>query len=509
MRTFFCSLFVVFISMLAGAPAADAQKRVALVIGNSAYHYTPALMNPRNDAADMTVVLKGHGFEIIEGYDLDKPAFERTVRNFSAALKGAEAGVFFYAGHGLQAGGQNYLVPIDAKAESPDALEFEMVRVDIIHRIMERQTNTNILFLDACRDNPLARNLARSMGTRSTEISRGLAAIESGVGTLISFSTQPGNVALDGAGRNSPFARALIKHISSTSDDLSNILISVRNDVMSETQRKQVPWEHSALTGKFFFNSTSQPQPTKTPPARLSEAAEAWDRTRDLTDVAILEAFVAHYRETFFAELARARINELNKQSNAALTSLKATSKGTESAALDDEHRAGLQPAPHSGTQIGGLFTEADAKRVNALAEKHKLMLPDFQIETPDDDVPAELRRFIGIWVDETGGEARARKHMIIMTAVEKDGKVYGHFLSGPPTASSADKSSAGGFKFIGKITGNTMRFSDPGGTMQYRNSLTSTNHINYLWSNDKGQYAARVLNPVWSLVEMERSAKR
>ena len=121
--------------------------------------------------------------------------------------------MLFYAGHGLQVAGENYLVPIDAKAEDATALEFEMLRVAVIHRIMEQQTNTNILFLDACRDNPLARNLARGMGTRSTEVGSGLARIESGVGTLISFSTQPGNVALDGTGRNSPFAGALVKQL--------------------------------------------------------------------------------------------------------------------------------------------------------------------------------------------------------------------------------------------------------------------------------------------------------
>ena len=94
-----------------------------------------------------------------------------------------------------------------------------MVKVDVVHRVMERLTNTNMLFLDACRDNPLSRNLARAMGTRSADIGRGLAVVESGVGTLISFSTQPGNVALDGTGRNSPFAAALIKHIGSSKDD--------------------------------------------------------------------------------------------------------------------------------------------------------------------------------------------------------------------------------------------------------------------------------------------------
>ena len=136
--------------------AAFAQKRVALVIGNSAYEHTPKLANPKNDATDIVASLKKHGVEVVEGFDLDKASFDRKVREFATALRGAEAGVFFYAGHGLQVAGQNYLVPIDAKADSADALDFEMVRVDIVHRIMERQTNTNILFLDACRDNPMA-----------------------------------------------------------------------------------------------------------------------------------------------------------------------------------------------------------------------------------------------------------------------------------------------------------------------------------------------------------------
>jgi uncharacterized caspase-like protein len=200
MRYFGSVIFVLVFSMLVAVPFAYSQKRVALVIGNSAYQHTPRLTNPANDATDIAVGLKKHGFQVIDGFDLDKPAFERKVREFAAALNGADAGLFFYAGHGLQVAGQNYLVPIDAKAEGMDALEFEMIRAEAIQRIMERQSNTNILFLDACRDNPLARNLARSMGTRSSEVGRGLAAVESGIGTLISFSTQPGNVAIDGAG---------------------------------------------------------------------------------------------------------------------------------------------------------------------------------------------------------------------------------------------------------------------------------------------------------------------
>src|SRR5262249_29945171 len=117
---------------------AHAQKRVALVIGNSAYQHTPRLENPKNDATDMAAVLKQLGFEVIDGFDLDKVAFERKVRDFSVALRTAEVGLFFYAGHGLQVGGRNYLVPVDAQAETADALDWEMVRLDLVQRTMER-----------------------------------------------------------------------------------------------------------------------------------------------------------------------------------------------------------------------------------------------------------------------------------------------------------------------------------------------------------------------------------
>ncbi len=246
---------VVLLAILLGLiwPQPAAARRVALVVGNSAYVHAPVLANPRNDAADVASALRRLGFTVIEGLDLDKAALDRKLRDFAGALQGSTAGVFFYAGHGLQVAGHNYLVPVDAQLGTAAALEFEMVRADLVQRVMEREASTNILFLDACRDNPLARNLARAMGTRSADIGRGLAAAESGVGTLISFSTQPGNVALDGSGRNSPFAGALVRHMSASTDDLGAILIGVRNDVMKETAGKQVPWEHSALTGRFFF----------------------------------------------------------------------------------------------------------------------------------------------------------------------------------------------------------------------------------------------------------------
>ena len=173
--------FMASILTLAGAPgAADAQGRVALVIGNSAYRHAAPLANPKNDAADVAAALRKLNFRVIEGVDLDKAAFDRKVAEFAGALRGASVGLFFYAGHGLQVGGQNYLVPVDAQADTAAALDFQMVRLDLVQRTMEREAQTNILFLDACRDNPLARNLARTMGTRSTDVGRGLAAAEFG-----------------------------------------------------------------------------------------------------------------------------------------------------------------------------------------------------------------------------------------------------------------------------------------------------------------------------------------
>ncbi len=280
-----------------------AAKRVALVIGNGAYKHAGALANPKNDATDMAGTLKALGFEVILGVDLGKSALDAKVRDFARALGDSDAGVLFYAGHGLQVAGQNYLVPIDAKLDGERDLDFETVRLDFILRQMElnRETKTNIVFLDACRDNPLARNLARSMGTRSTSIGHGLAQVDAGVGTFVAFSTQPGNVALDGTGRNSPFASALTKRIKEPGKNLNAIMIDVRKDVLSATAGKQVPWDHSALTGDFFFSLAAAYQGVpKSPPAaaatedsgamkeRIKKLEEELKRNADATQSAEL-----------------------------------------------------------------------------------------------------------------------------------------------------------------------------------------------------------------------------
>ena len=292
---------------LAGQPGL-AGKRVALVIGNSAYTNAPTLTNPKNDAEDMAAALKRLGFDVNAGTDLDKRGMDRKI--LEKALAGAEAGVFHYSGHGLQVAGVNYLVPVDASLESAAALRVEAVRLDFVQETMERQTKTNILFLDACRNNPLARNLARTLGTRSAEIGRGLAAVESGAGTLISFSTQPGNVALDGTGRNSPYSGPLAKTIAQPGEDVLSMLTGVRNAVMAATGDKQVPWDNNALRAKFYFNAAVKPGTAGAP---LSADAQAWSLIQNSESPAMLEEFGRRFPDSPYAGFAKARVEELTR----------------------------------------------------------------------------------------------------------------------------------------------------------------------------------------------------
>ena len=283
---------VLVASLLAAAPAL-AEKRVALVIGNSAYTHASVLSNPANDAAEMAKVLTEAGFQVIAGVDLDKRAFDGKMRDFARVLGNADVALFYYAGHALQVGGRNYLVPIDAAMQGERDLDFEAVSVDFVLRQMEieRENKTNLVFLDACRDNPLARNLARSMGTRSTSVGQGLAQVKTGVGTFISYSTQPGNVALDGTGTNSPFTEALVKGIKVSGRNLTSVMIDVRKDVLSATGGKQVPWDHSSLTGDFYFQLAAAPGFVARPEgpsqvdiqARLKELEEELQRKTDQT----------------------------------------------------------------------------------------------------------------------------------------------------------------------------------------------------------------------------------
>ncbi len=361
------ALFLILVSS-----QARAEKRVALVIGNSAYQNTAALKNSKNDARDMASTLTRLGFEVVEGMDLDKRAMERTIRLFATKLGRADVALFFFAGHGVQVGGQNYLLPVDAKLSGEGDVDFESLALTLVLKQMERDAKTSIVLLDACRDNPLARNLARGMGTRSVQIGQGLAEVKAGVGTLIGFSTQPGNVALDGDGHNSPYAAALVKHMETPGKDVSAVLVAVRNDVLHATDGKQVPWEHTSLTGEVYFRPGSAPGATTTntapPPAFKTTAPFVpdydkemeiafWNAVKESKSPAVLQTYLDRFPGGTFSGLARVMVDQLKQNQGAK------ASGGTRVANLPSD-ASKLPDAPSTNAPALARALQSELKRV-------------------------------------------------------------------------------------------------------------------------------------------------
>src|SRR5215471_5471388 len=257
------------------ATQAVAERRVALVIGNAHYAHTPALPNPRNDAQDVADTLKKVGFEVTLGYDLDQIKFARIIDNFARALEGADIGLFFYAGHGLQINERNYLVSTEAKLESAFLVPSETIELDAVVRLMEAKTGTNLIFIDACRNNPLTDNLKHNLTAvnRAITVGRGLARIEpTSRDTLIAFSAAPGQEAADGTGRNSPFTAALLRHLVKPGVEVSVMLKEVTADVRRDTNNAQRPQQLSDMSKTFYFVNA---EPAAVPPYRPGQPGES------------------------------------------------------------------------------------------------------------------------------------------------------------------------------------------------------------------------------------------
>lgn len=245
---------LVFAALLVfGATPAFAQfgdefgERYALVIGNSDYDHVEDLPNTARDAEAMADALGALRFTVFKGIDLTAAEFERLIEDFDAAATDADTVVFYYAGHGFQLGGLNHLVPVDAVLRDRDRIDAEtFVLDDIVARIHRRQRQT-IVFLDACRNNPLPAGARDGTGA-------GLAQVGTGDGIFVAFATQPGNVSYDGTGKNSPFTEALLTHIGKPNRNISSLMIDVRNEVSDRTLGRQVPWDQSSLRADFQFN---------------------------------------------------------------------------------------------------------------------------------------------------------------------------------------------------------------------------------------------------------------
>jgi len=261
------ALAALLVAGLAGT--AQAERRVALVIGNSAYRNTAALANPSHDAADVAAKLRSLGFEVIERADLDKQGMDNAFREFAHAQRGADATLFYYAGHAMQFGGVNYLVPVDATLADEADLPYEMAKLDDVVADMSRANGVRMVMLDACRDNPLEDKLKQGLATtRSMAVTRGLARIPRTHGLLVAYSTQPGEVAADGGGRNSPFTAAFLNHVDTPGLEVGPLFRRVAADVNRETDGKQTPELSVSLLGEFYFaGEAPAPQTTAVEPA--------------------------------------------------------------------------------------------------------------------------------------------------------------------------------------------------------------------------------------------------
>jgi tetratricopeptide (TPR) repeat protein len=248
-------------SGLAAKPAfGAAERRIALVIGNGAYLTATPLNNPPNDARAVAKTLRGMSFEVSEGIDLTRENMQKAVNAFLREAASAKIALMFYAGHGMQIEGKNYLIPVDARLTDGKELAADLADVDGVLTALDDQIRTSVIILDACRDNPMAPKVAQLAAGRSVRVRSGLAApsdlgkgATAGAGMLIAFATAPGQVALDGDDANSPFSAALVRHLATPNLEVQQMLTRVRAEVVSETKSKQVPWSNSSLLGEVYL----------------------------------------------------------------------------------------------------------------------------------------------------------------------------------------------------------------------------------------------------------------
>lgn len=237
-------------------PSSRNDRRIALVVGNSAYENVAALANPARDAALVAETLKLTGFDSVTLLtDLRKDALTAALRDFARQAEIADWAMVYYAGHGMEVGGVNYLIPIDAKIASDRDVSFEAVALDQVLNAAERAKRLRLIVLDACRDNPFANQMKRTMTLASRSVSRGLAAIEPEAGTLVVYAAKDGEMALDGVGRNSPFATAFVDNMRKPGLEVRRLFDVVRDDVMEATNRAQKPFSYGSVSGRqdFYF----------------------------------------------------------------------------------------------------------------------------------------------------------------------------------------------------------------------------------------------------------------
>lgn len=321
----FSALLALALLLVPGFAARGAEKRVALVIGNGAYRNAPGLRNPANDALAVSGALRRIGFEVVTGTDLDLQGMIEKLRAYRAASEGADIALVYYSGHGMQVAGENWLLPVSAKLDSDRDLQYEGVKVESVLDEAEGAHKLRLVILDACRDNPFAAKLARSMGaTRSAALGRGFARIEpKGGGSLIAYATRAGDVASDGTGGNSPFTAAFLKHLETPGIEVRLFFGKVHDSVVDATGGQQEPAIYGSLGGDPIYLSGGAPAPatTQTPGTEAVNAETElafWNSVKDEKNPDAFREYRKQYPNGRFIGLADLRLKQMSDGSAAA-----------------------------------------------------------------------------------------------------------------------------------------------------------------------------------------------
>jgi uncharacterized caspase-like protein len=322
---------------------AFAEKRVALILSNSIYQNVPPLSNPINDGAVMAATFKSAGFDVVDSrFDLSALETRRVLRDFADRARDADIAVVYYAGHGMEVDGTNYLIPVDAKLERDTDIYDEAFSLDRILVAVEPAKQLRLVILDACRDNPFARNMKHSLASRS--IGRGLAKIEpASPNTLIAYSAKAGSTAQDGDGKNSPFTTALAQHLTKPGLDVRKAFGFVRDDVLKSTGNRQEPFVYGSLGGNDvpLVPARAAPPPVQAnPPSQVtpqSETRRDYELALQVGNKAAMSAFIAQHPDGFYASLAKLQLEKLAAQDANAAASEKARIAEQERARLAAE----------------------------------------------------------------------------------------------------------------------------------------------------------------------------
>lgn len=411
MTRFFAATLVLLSSLL---PSTALAKRVALVIGNSDYAHAAPLPNPVNDGTAIAALFREIGFETVEGYDLDYGGLRATLREFARAARGAEVTAVFYAGHGIAVDGVNYIVPVDATLDDPVDWEFQVYDVNEILDLVRYSSVASLIFLDACRDNPLAGVLARSMGTGTRSVgTRGLARIEADQGSsgfAIAFATSPGTVAEDGRGEHSPFTLALLDNLAAPNRDIAEVMSRVTGDVYDRTERRQRPWFNASLTGPLVLNPVATPEPSPAPP----QAADGATRDLDVQklmfeaglasgDPADFRAYLESFPDGIFADLARNALRRVGPDATVTSPAPVATAQDA-----PDARTAALEPATGPAPFVSPEEIEQALNLSRRLRTElqTRLTLAGHDTGTPDGILGNRSRSAIAAWQRSQGLEA-------------------------------------------------------------------------------------------------------